>query len=71
LIPEQIKKFKKKNRMQNFKKILKRGRGSHLLLTIQKKRVMEKTKKINRPKDQRMRKQSLKRKAMMKKKEVR
>lgn len=71
LILEQKKKFKKKNWMQNFKKIQKKGKRSHLLLIMPKKRVMGRMKRINRLRDRRMRKQNLKRKVTMKKKVVR
>ena len=71
LIPGQRKRFKEKNWMQNFSEILKRGRDSHLLLKMLKKMVMETTKRINRPRDRKMRKLSLKRKAMMRKKAAR
>ena len=71
LIQGQRKKFKKKNQIMNFKKILMRGRSRHKSLSIPKRRQMEKTMRINKQKDRKMRKQSPKRKAMMKKKEVR
>jgi arsenate reductase-like glutaredoxin family protein len=71
LIPGQRKRFKEKNWMQNFSEILKRGRDSHLLLKMLKKMVMGTMKRINRPRDRKMRKLSLKRKAMMRKKAAR
>ena len=68
MIQGQRKKFKKKNWIQNFRKILKRERNKHLLLKIPKKMGMERTRRINRLRGQMMKKQSLRRKAMMKRK---
>lgn len=71
LIPGQRKKFKEKNLIKNFKKILMKERSRHKTLRIPKRRQMEKTKRINKQKGRKMKKQSPKRKVMMMKKEVR
>jgi hypothetical protein len=71
LIQEQRKKYKKKNWIMNFKKILMRGRNRHMPQKMSKRTEMEMTMRINKQRDLRMRKQNPRRKAMMKKKEVR